>query len=672
MQIFELYFNPRPRQGFGKRAKLERDTAFDSFCYEPENIYEKKLGGLYMAGEIKNVLPQNLRFLEKISQVIKERYYGYNLKSPEKALKESLKALNGFLSQEVKKDNVSWLGNLSLAIVSLAKNREFFADLNFTKIGGIKTLLLRDGQISDIGSKLDLQEIEPYPLKVFSNIISGKVADGDIIAILTKDISEFFRERNLIQKIAAEKQLKEKKIKEILKPEERDLIKISGICLLISIQPETQPKLGLAFEEKFGKFSLPQTMKNFYNSLTRVFAKLKFIKFPKFDRPETPLVKEETQPKPRSFLARFPLSLNKNKLNIILIFLLIFVLLSGFFLRQKENKKEALRIENQLNGTKEKIARGKNLLDLKDEEKANLLFKETFEDILPLTKENSPSGKEALVLKKSIEENLNKLNKLEKIETPEIIFEFNPQEQVFISSRNKETKLIPYQMLLATSTLYFYNPLSSNVYKLRTGSKVGELLEGKVNLQYGIPDMDSLLFFSKPNSLISLKDNQFQEKSFEMPDFNALASFHSNIYFLDSKSGEIIKQSPASNKKILWLKPETKKAVSAKSIAVDGSLWLLTKNNEIDRYRRGEFQETLKINLFPEFKSASKIWTNDSLAELYLLEPSQKRIVILTKTGKIFKQYQSEKFDNLLDFAVSEDGKTIYLLNGLKVYQLEI
>ncbi|MBU4481229.1 hypothetical protein KKH59_02850 [Patescibacteria group bacterium] len=659
MQIFELYFNPRPRRGFGKQAKLERDTAFDSFCYEPENIYEKKLGGIYMAGEIKNVLPQNLRLLDKISQVIKERYYGYNLKSPEEALKESLKALNGFFSQEVKKDNVSWLGNLSLAIVSLTKNREFFADLNFTKIGGIKTLLLRDGQISDIGSKLDLQEIEPYPLKVFSNIVSGKLADGDIIAILTKDISEIFREKNLIQKIAAEKQLKEKKIKEILKPEERDLVKISGICLLISIQPETQKKSILDFQEKLENFSLSQLIKNSYRFLNSgLSCILSKVKIPQF----TPLERFGSFWVVRfkvcwRFLTGLKLPvLNKN---LILIFLLIFVLLSGFFLYQKENKKEALRIENQLNGIKEKIARAENLLELKDDEKANLLFKETFEDILPLTKENSPSGKKALILKKSIEESLNKLNKLEKIEAPEIIFTFDPQE----------TKLIPYQVLLATSTLYFYNPLSSNVYKLGLQG-IGELLEGKINLHYGIQYLDSLLFFSKPNSLISLKDNQFQEKNFEMPDFNALASFHSSIYFLDSRAGEIIKQSPTSNKKILWLKPETKKAVAAKSIAVDGSVWVLTQNNQIDRYHGGEFQETIKINIFPELKSPIKILTSALFPYFYLLEPEQKRLIILTKEGKIVKQEQSEKFNNLLDFSVSADGKIIWLLNGLKVYKI--
>ncbi|GAI13815.1 unnamed protein product, partial [marine sediment metagenome] len=46
MQVFELHFNP----------KLKEDQIFDSFVYEPENIYEKNLGSLYVIGELRNAL----------------------------------------------------------------------------------------------------------------------------------------------------------------------------------------------------------------------------------------------------------------------------------------------------------------------------------------------------------------------------------------------------------------------------------------------------------------------------------------------------------------------------------------------------------------------------------------------------------------------------------------
>ncbi len=685
MQVFELYFNPR-RPGFKGQKKNEQEVIFDSFCYEPENVYERKLGSLYVIGELKNALPQNLRFLEKIAQLLKERYYSNYLKSPEGALKESLRALNDFFQEEVKRDNTNWLGNLELVIISTGPQQKIWAELNFTKIGKLKILLLRENQISDIGAQLKLQEIEPYPLKVFSNIVSGKISEGDIIAIFTEGVFKFFQEKNLIQKMSQEKNLRDKKIKEILKPEEKELNKISGICLLIQSQQETNPKLSLAFKENLGRFSFSQTMKNFYYSLTRGiapfkrfltgFAKLKFFKFlfrnlknseinnkiSKITPSENPLLKEGARTEPRRgvTLPNFKFSsLNKN---LILICLLIFILFVGFLFSQKEKGEEIRSIKNTLQEIESKTSQAENFLLLKDEEKANALFQEALQEVLPLTKKTAPLAESALTLKKSIEEKLQDLNKLEKIETPETLFAFDA----------KEINLTPYKMLLSNSTLYFYNPFSKNIYKLGIEKRAGSLLEGNREPQFGVQYQDSILFFTKPNFIISLKNDEFQEKTFELPNFNDLASFRSNIYFLDSGAGEITTYSPPSNKTAVWLNPETQKAESAKSIAVDGSVWLLTKDNQINRYYRGNFQETLKINLFPQFKNPTKIWTSASLPNLYLLEPAQNRVIILTKTGKIVKQYQSEKFDNLLDFNVSADGKIIWVLNDLKVYQINM
>ncbi len=213
MQVFEFHFNPAPKRPpatFLARGETP-DLIFDSFCYEPENIYERRLGSLYMVGLLKKILPKNLRFLEKLSKIIKEKYYKYTLFSPEKSLKESLKETNEFLEQVAKKGDVSWLGNLSFAVLSL---KDF--NLNFTKVGDIKILLLRGGKIIDIDKKLRFQDIEPYPLKIFGNIVSGKFAEEDLILVFTKEVFDFFQEENLLNEIAKLEQFSIKGVKEIL------------------------------------------------------------------------------------------------------------------------------------------------------------------------------------------------------------------------------------------------------------------------------------------------------------------------------------------------------------------------------------------------------------------------------------------------------------------------
>jgi hypothetical protein len=158
-------------------------------------------------------------------------------------------------------------------------------------------------------------------------------------------------------------------------------------------------------------------------------------------------------------------------------------------------------------------------------------------------------------------------------------------------------------------------------------------------------------------------------------NFDDLSIFKSGLYFLDIKSSKIIKYAYFGDlnwdNPVFWLDPSTEN-VNAKSIIVDGSVWILDGENSIKRYYAGTLQETLDLKIFPYPKNFSKIFTAPALPYLYILEPDQKRIIIINRSGKIIKQFQSEKFDNLTDFTVSSNGKIIYLLNGMKVYQIKL
>ena len=654
MQFFELHFNPQKKEGL----------IFDSFCFEPGSIYEKRLGSFFVVGELKNVLPQNLKFLDNFATFLKKQYYSAPIKSsPEASLKEALKKTNEFLEQIAKSGNVSWLGNFNLAILSLVTQSKKYWELNFTKTGEIEILLLRKGQIIDIGKNLELSEIEPYPLKIFSNIVSGKLIENDIILVLTKEVFSGFG--NLLEKIVP---FEEKKFKEILKEKEKEFLKISGACLLCHLKeiPSGEQKIipPMIFRPKMEKFSIPQifspilklirlplSSKILLGKIGAWKSKLSFPKFKlKFSLPSKILLKKIWEGK-------------------ILILVLISFLIIGFFLFRGEKIKELQLSQEVLREAESKKLKAEGFLILKDEKQASFLFQEAWEKTLPQTKTGAPLRKEALLLKEKIEEQLFLLNKLEKIKEPDLFFEFKQREI-----------LIPHEILTSKQKLYFSNPFSSKIYKLNLIDKSGNFLDAKRNVKLGAVFDDSILFSSKPNILLSLKNDEFKEKIIQPPlpefNFDKFFSFRSNIYFLDTKLGEIVKYPPPNFEKDTpligrpWLNPATKKPIMSKSMAIDGSIWILTENNEIDRYLRGLYRETLKFNLFPELKNPTKIWTSEKSPEIYLLEPKQKRIIILSKKGEIIKQYQSEKFGNLLDFAVCEKEKTIYLLNGLNIYQI--
>ncbi len=509
MQIFELHFNPKQKE----------EKTFDSFVFQPENVYEKKLGSLYMVGELQNILPQNLKFLDKIAEVIKKNYYTLSAKSPEKALSNCLKKVNEHLDQEIKKDNVSWLGNLNFAVLSLSNS-----SLTFTKSGELKILLLRKGRLIDIGKELDLREIEPYPIKIFLNVASGKLIENDAIMVLTKEIFEFFQQQNLLVKLAQLENIDSKKIKEILPPhlfEKGGGAKVSGICFLVVVKSENKKiKIKILSKIKFPKIKFPK------------------IRFPKIRFPKIKLLHLKIPiKKSGTVIEKFRPKKNIKK-KLVLIFTLIAILILGY-----------------------------------------LIFK-------------GASDKKEEIIKKSLTE----------IEGLELV-----------------------------------------------------------------PSPDPNLFSSPSSSLVKPPLFEF--------NFDLSASYLGNLYFLEKKTCRIIKYLYLGTEN--WAEPAIWKesdehCAKPKAMSVDGSIWILNSDNSLVRYYAGSWQETLKPDFLPFPKNITKIETKKDVPYLYLLEPVNKRVIIIDKTGAIVRQFQSEKFDNLKNLAISEDGKTIYLLNDSKVYKLEI
>jgi len=233
MEIFEFYFNP------GKKT----DTKYETFCFAPTNKKEEKSGHLFLAGEIKNYLPKNRYFLSEIAKIIKKHYYKNSdnsltseprvsgAKMERKAnpqgqtsLTIGLEKTNEFLQEQIKKNNVDWLGNFNFVALSLTPT----FSLNFTKTGDFKILLLKQGQIYNIGRTFD--SYQENSLSFFQNIANGKLNEDDKILILDEEIFNIFENENIFSELAL---ASKDEIKKILKQKRKFLKKAFGFCLLI-------------------------------------------------------------------------------------------------------------------------------------------------------------------------------------------------------------------------------------------------------------------------------------------------------------------------------------------------------------------------------------------------------------------------------------------------------
>jgi len=676
MRIFEFYFNPR----------VKPDLVFESFCYEPENIYEKRVGSLYMVGAIKNALPKSARLLDELAKSIKDRYYMPIVRSPDKSLKESLKRANNLLEGLVQKGDVSWLGNLSFVTLTV-KNSEF----NFSKVGNLKTFLIRGKKIVDIDKKIKFEDIEPYPLKIFINIVSGKLAEGDIIVVLSEEVSDFFQKESLLDELIKISPLEERDVIKLLNERRAKVEEISGICLMIVFREESlkSRKRSVLVKPKTQEFSFKKVLApilSFVHQVKLPKIRLSLVRKPSIKLPKISLLQfrlpeitifnlfknwaARIRVKTRNIKKKIQIFLRHK--NTILITGLILLLFFGSFIFQRQTAKQLKTYQAQTLEIKERVDLAEGLLILNTSQSSNealTLLRQAWEQLEPIIKIaptlSKDFARESVSLEKRILTSLYQFNKLESIQDPELVFEFRTGE------------FIPQKIISKQNDIYFFSPYAKGVFRLKENHE-SQILGSNQEFHLAAIWEDSILFFSKPNQITSLKEGQLSQNFFlETPypdfDFNDFFVFGSHLYFLDKKANKIVKYQYLEDFKWsfpqLWLNDQTQKPAESNSMAIDGSVWLLAKES-INKYSAGIFKEKMGSNIFPYPRNLSKIFTNSSLPYLYVLEPVQNRIIIINKSGEIIKQFQSEKFDNLLDFTVSQDGKTIYLLNGLGVYKI--
>ena len=729
MQIFELHFNP----------KIKEDRFFESFVYEPSSAYEKNLGSLYIVGELNNAFSQNSNFLGNMAQALKKKFYTLSFKNQNKALTETIKKANDFLANELKKDNASWMGNLNLAILAL---RDY--SLFFTSTGNLKILLLRNGEINDIGKNIKSGEIEPYPLKVFLNLVSGKLMEGDIIIALSKEVFDFFSEEGILLKIAGSKEISDKKLREILPMKLLDSERgqtTSGICFLAYLKEEKKndglyqslgkKAKGLIFKKsqltfaqnvfrkisKVISFVLKILVPTFKKSFIWAKNNLKTIKLPNLssyfkkisekasfgankkenvleDNPEenskrikipvlshdekeaaalsAPKIKGKIRIKIPKF--KFPkisfgpiilfLKQKETRQKIALISFLILILAIGFFYSRWSKKSQATEIQSPLIKIEENIKNAQQLIKNKDDEKAVILLKEALIQISVFANIENPDPK-AVELKNLAQKSLEKLSKLENIENPEVLADLN----------SKNLSFVPQNISLSKGIFYIANPLSKKIFSFNPSSSgSGNELAYDNNIALSDDSSDNVLFLINSKEILYIKDGKIENKDINELEFSpdSFASYLFSLYILDSKANEIIKCAYLGNFKWKNAQFSFKPRSVAKSIAIDGYVWILTKDNAIEGYYKGEMQKSFSLDIFPAPDNFIKIKTKSSAPYLYISEQKNNRIIIVSKEGKIVKQLYSSKFNNIRDFTISNNGSLIYILNDSKIYKISI
>lgn len=188
---------------------------------------------------------------------------------------------------------------------------------------------------------------------------------------------------------------------------------------------------------------------------------------------------------------------------------------------------------------------------------------------------------------------------------------------------------------------------------------------------------DEAIFFATNNTVASYdkESTALSPKDISYPVDNVKMIgpyiYNTRLYAVDTANNQIYKHNKTStgyDKGAAWLKDSDDRLANATTLAVDGSIYVGREDGSIVKYSKGVEESFTINNLEPALASAIELWTHNNVDYLYILEPANQRIVKVSKSGRLVKQYKHDDWANPAGFVVDAEGDTIYVVDSGKIY----
>ncbi|NCO05094.1 MAG: hypothetical protein GW939_03025 [Candidatus Magasanikbacteria bacterium] len=157
------------------------------------------------------------------------------------------------------------------------------------------------------------------------------------------------------------------------------------------------------------------------------------------------------------------------------------------------------------------------------------------------------------------------------------------------------------------------------------------------------------------------------------PRIGAISIYNQRLYSVNTRANTIIRHGKTASgfdKGTPWLQ-DSADLSQARSIAIDGDMYVLTDSTVL-KFSAGTQQNFSVSGLIPRLENPTVLWTYNDVNYIYILEPTNKRVIVLTKEGKLVNQYTSINWNNPTGMIVDDERGEIYVLDGNIVYSFTI
>lgn len=367
----------------------------------------------------------------------------------------------------------------------------------------------------------------------------------------------------------------------------------------------------------------------------------------------------------------FPKS-GRGRLVIAAILIVIIILGVGFkVLASKEAQKQA-DFKVFLQGAKDDFSAAKSLATLDPADAKNKL--DSSKDKLSKALILKPNDTDAQSFKKQVEG-----------ESSSILLQSNVSDfPVFLDLDLIKKNFRANQISMSNGKLLALDPGVKTLVVVDLAKKSNQILAGSEQLGDAMLvslNGQSAFVYSKDKGVLKIditnsKLSVVIKKDPNLGEIRDIFGFGGNIYLLDTVKSQIwkyIATSDGYSDSREYLSKDTKVDLSnSLKMQIESSIYVLKNGGEILRFTRGDKDNFSIGGLDKNIKNPKSFYVSSDTDNLYLLDSGNSRLLILTKTGVYKGQITGGKFATATDLVVDEAGKKVYLLDGSKIYAVDL
>ncbi len=658
------------------KIQLGDNKQATSYVYTLAETVDSSGAELYMICELPLFNPAAAEECQRIAEAIAASLRRtYRRPAANGTFENSLTVINEELGKLQNLGKTHWLGKLNAVIAVKMRSK-----LSVTSVGKITALLQRDGNFAPI--------TEPgtphHPLKTFENFSEGKIRLGDLLVLSTSQLFNHIsidRFKNILKRNDLPDTAQEiiATLSDVMGPEIACGTILAKQVPAGSMEEEEEVDLGAymaaprvaSTKQSADWLDRIKDMKSTGVTISKTVVgsmKDKMKQRPKFGEMlkrrdgalqvvQSQFKKVSSQVQPQAIKGYS----KQKKFFMIAAAILLVAVITNVAIAKYFNSKPKIEAvaEDTLGNMEKKLADANASLLYGDEANANSLLGEV-QSFLNGLGEIPETQKERIESIRSQAKTLD--NKLNNVAEAGI-------ENLGTLSNADNLIILPSYLATETGrTVVSFNRSSGSVSDSALKTSEPITLSGFVKGDQAVIFNGSELMLW--NSKTGIIGSGFSDSVPNSENARGLTVYNNKVYILDRSSNKVMKYSigESSVSTPTASLENIDNISSASDMAIDGNIYIAAAGT-ILKYNSGAKQDfTIGVN---NLSDRTKIYTENAYTNLYVLDPGNNRIVILTKEGAVVQTLTNSAFNDLKDFYVDEKGKTIYVLNNNQLLKIK-